>query len=174
VVQAGKKAFLTLNNVQPSQAGTYRVIVTNAAFTSLNVTTTCILTVLPDTDGDGLPDAWETAHGLSAADPADAALDRDGDGQNNATEYRSGTSPTDAASCLKLEGITQSNGTATVSFNAASNQTYTVEWCADLGGGTWTKLTDVIARPSNRTETVTDGSATDAARFYRVITPRKP
>jgi hypothetical protein len=27
----------------------------------------------PDTDGDGLPDAWETAHALNPADPADAA-----------------------------------------------------------------------------------------------------
>jgi hypothetical protein len=74
---------------------------------------------------------------------------------------------------LKIATVTQSNGQATVSFNAASNQTYTVEWCADLGGE-WTKMTDVIARPNTRTETVTDASTTDAARFYRVSTPRKP
>jgi hypothetical protein len=149
VVQTGRKAFLTLKNVQTNQAGTYRVIVTNAA-------------------------AWETAHGLSSTDATDAALDLDGDGHSNATEYRSGTSPTDAASCLKLEGITQSNGTATVSFNAASNQTYTVEWCAQPDGSAWSKLTDLIARPNTRTETVTDGTASDAARFYRVVTPRRP
>ena len=58
--------------------------------------------------------------------------------------------------------------------NAVSNQTYTVEWCADLGGGAWTKLTDIIGRPSNRMETVTDDHATDFARFYRVSTPRQP
>lgn len=28
----------------------------------------------PDSDGDGLPDAWETAHALKPADPADAAF----------------------------------------------------------------------------------------------------
>ena len=53
-------------------------------------------------------------------------------------------------------------------------QTYTVEWCADLGGGTWTKLTDLIARANDRTETVTDGTASAATRFYRVLTPRRP
>jgi len=121
----------------------------------------------------GLPDAWETAHGLSAADATDASLDLDGDGHSNLAEYRSGTSPTDAASCLKLEGITQSNGTATVSFNAASNQTYTVEWCADLGGA-WTKLTDVLARPTGRMESVVDSNGSEHCRFYRVVTPRRP
>ena len=150
------------------------MIVTNAASTTLNVTTTCILTVLPDTDGDGLPDAWETANGLNAAAAADALLDSDGDGQSNLAEYRSGTSPTNAASLLKLESLAHASGEATVRFNAASNQTYTVEWCAQPGGVAWSKLTDVVARPNNRTETVIDGSASDAVRFYRVITPRQP
>jgi len=33
-----------------------------------------------DTDGDGLPDDWETAHGSDPSDPADGATDPDGDG----------------------------------------------------------------------------------------------
>lgn len=33
-----------------------------------------------DADRDGLPDAWETAHGLNPADASDGPLDSDGDG----------------------------------------------------------------------------------------------
>jgi hypothetical protein len=132
------------------------------------------LTVLPDSDGDGLPDAWETGHGLNSSEAADALLDSDGDGQTNLAEYRSGTNPTSAASYLKLESVSHANGQTTVNFNATSNQTYTVEWCAQLNGGAWSKLSDVVARSNNRLESVTDGNADDAVRFYRVVTPRRP
>lgn len=33
-----------------------------------------------DRDADGMPDDWETAHGLDPVDPADGPVDRDGDG----------------------------------------------------------------------------------------------
>ena len=36
-----------------------------------------------DSDHDGIPDAWEKAHGLNPADPAD----RDSDGYTNLEEY---------------------------------------------------------------------------------------
>ena len=171
MILAEKKSFFTLNNVQTSNGGQYRVVITNAALPTLTLNTTWNLTVLPDADGDGLPDAWESAHGLSSAD---ALADSDGDGQRNLGEYRSGTNPTNVASLLKLEGVTHASGQATVSFNAVSNQTYTVEWCAQPAGGAWSKLADMVARPNTRTESVTDGTASDAAHFYRVITPRRP
>jgi hypothetical protein len=40
-----------------------------------------------DSDGDGMPDAWESAHGLNPGDPGDAGLDRNGDGYTNVEEY---------------------------------------------------------------------------------------
>ncbi|HVT89593.1 MAG TPA: hypothetical protein VHD56_12125 [Tepidisphaeraceae bacterium] len=46
-----------------------------------------------DTDHDGLPDDWETAHGLNPRDPADANLDKDNDGYTNLEEYINGTDP---------------------------------------------------------------------------------
>lgn len=43
-----------------------------------------------DTDRDGLPDAWELAHGLNPADPGDGAADRNGDGFTNLEDYLNG------------------------------------------------------------------------------------
>jgi hypothetical protein len=40
-----------------------------------------------DTDCDGMPDTWETAHALDPADPADRNEDRDADGYTNLEEY---------------------------------------------------------------------------------------
>ena len=49
-----------------------------------------------DSDGDGLPDAWEAQYPsiLNPLDPNDANLDSDGDGLTNWKEYLYGTDPT--------------------------------------------------------------------------------
>ncbi len=40
-----------------------------------------------DSDDDGLPDAWETAHGLNPSDPADGPQDRNHDAYTNLEDY---------------------------------------------------------------------------------------
>lgn len=50
--------------------------------------------VAVDTDGDGLPDDWETKYGLDVAQN-DADADKDGDGFTNAEEHAAGTDPSD-------------------------------------------------------------------------------
>ncbi len=40
-----------------------------------------------DSDGDGMPDTWESAHGLNPRDAHDGAADRNGDGWTNLEEW---------------------------------------------------------------------------------------
>lgn len=47
----------------------------------------------PDGDNDGMPDAWESRHGLLPADSSDAWADPDRDGYGNLEEFLNGTDP---------------------------------------------------------------------------------
>src|SRR5205085_945665 len=55
-----------------------------------------------DTDGDGMPNWWELAHGFATNDSSDAVLDTDSDGQNNLAEFLAGTDPRNAASVFQI------------------------------------------------------------------------
>ncbi|CAM4172870.1 M4 family metallopeptidase [Pseudoalteromonas byunsanensis] len=46
-----------------------------------------------DSDEDGMPDSWETTHGLDPNDASDAASDSDGDNLTNLEEYNNSTDP---------------------------------------------------------------------------------
>ncbi|MBN1510878.1 MAG: hypothetical protein JXB13_02600, partial [Phycisphaerae bacterium] len=47
----------------------------------------------PDADSDGMPDAWETAHGLNPLNASDAGGNPDHDAYNNLQEYQHDTDP---------------------------------------------------------------------------------
>lgn len=46
-----------------------------------------------DSDNDGLPDEWETAHGLNPNDASDATKDLNGDGYTNIEDFLNGLDP---------------------------------------------------------------------------------
>jgi hypothetical protein len=122
--------FFTLTNVQAAAAGNYRLVVKNQALPAPGVASGfATLAVLSDTDGDGIPDEWESSHGLDPGSNSDRNADSDGDGMANWQEYIAGTNPTNAASYLKVayiwSGIT-SNQQVRLEFNAVSNKTYSI------------------------------------------------
>jgi hypothetical protein len=165
-------AGLVLANGITSSNYELRLVIFNEANLSPGVLIRFTNTVVADFDRDGIPDVVENSLGLSPTDPADGNGDLDHDGMSNKAEYIAGTDPANPASYLKITSITAGGG-ATLTFGAVSNKTYTIQYTEGLGGGVWTKLKDVFARSTNRTETVFDPNST-TNRYYRVATPFVP
>lgn len=163
--------FLVLTNVRSSLSNVY-VTVANAANPAGVSSSPVQLTVLADSDADGLPDVWESAMGFGTNNPADGLADTDGDGMVNWQEFVAGTDPTNALSFLAVSVNLATNG-AVIRFGAVSNKTYAIEYRDGLSFGAWTNLADLPARPLNRVEILTDpGFVTN--RFYHVKTPARP
>ena len=66
-----------------------------------------------DSDGDGLPDSWETANGLDPGDPADASSDPDNDNLTNLEEFGLRTDPQENDTDMDglLDGVESNTGT---------------------------------------------------------------
>ncbi len=146
-----------------------RVVITNAALSTTPLTTTFAVTVLADSDGDGLSDLWEqTYFGDSRA--ASPGTDTDGDGVSNLDEQTAGTDPNDPSSYLKIDTIAVP-GTPRLTFGAIANRAYSVEYAEEFAPGLWNRLSSIAARTINWTAVVIDPS-TNAQRFYRLATPK--
>src|SRR6185436_11172178 len=115
----------------------YAIIVTNAGRPAGLLSSSALLTFLADSDGDGIPDAWESQYGFNPTNATDRLADADGDGMLNWQEYEAGTDPTNALSYLKVEltGPRRSTDPTTIEFLALSNKTYTVQYNNSLSGG---------------------------------------
>jgi len=129
--------------------------------------------IAADRDGDGMPDAWEDAYQLNADDPSDAALDSDGDGLSNLAEYLSGTDPRNAASALKIDSVTESNGTLILRFTAVANRSYTIQYRGNAASGAWQELTNITGQATTQSVDVPD-SVNGGTRYYRLTTPALP
>lgn len=135
-----------------------------------NLTTTPVM----DSDGDGMPDVWETTHGLNPNNANDANLDSDRDGMTNLQEYWAGTDPNNAASTLRLTSFVNA-GSITLAFTAAANRTYSIQYRDSLADGIWQKIGDITAQSNTGPVFVTDPGANPMkARFYRLATPAVP
>jgi hypothetical protein len=128
-----------------------------------------------DSDGDGMPDSWETAHGLNPNSSGDASADLDGDGLTNLQEYLSGSDPRDGKSALRLDAISFSAGQAVLRFSALAGKSYSVQYKDSLSGGTWITLRSFDPQSSTQATELSDAIPPNTlSRFYRLTTPKAP
>jgi hypothetical protein len=120
-----------------------------------------------DADADGLPDAWETAHGLNPANPADALADPDADGQSSLAEYAAGTGPDDPASHFTFRAIADPSTGVRLTFDAAPGRQFTLQSTQDLSGSPWITRTIIPATAAARRLEITLPQ-TQARELYRI------
>jgi len=124
-----------------------------------------------DTDADGMPDVWESAHLFNPNDPADAGLDADDDGQSNLAEYRAGTDPRNAGSLLRITSIAREANDTRISWTTVGSHHYLLRAGTNPAGGISNNVSPLISVPpggESTTNYLHSGGATQPRQFYRV------
>lgn len=164
------KATLTITNVQLSDANTYSVVITNLANASPGMlSSNALLTVLADSDGDHIPDNWESAHGFNINLASDATLDTDGDGMTNLQEYKAGTDPRDRESVLRLGRVMMDGNDVRIGFYGVQGKKYRLEWLEDVVAEVWTKVIDFKVGTVLNLDLIDTGAASRPNRIYRIV-----
>ena len=125
----------------------------------------------PDTDANGLPDAWEAAYGITNPN-----ADNDGDGQSNLAEYRANTNPTNAASALRILGVErQPGGAITLRWSSVGGTRYRVQYSDGGAAGPFMNILRSIEDEMDNapcgqgsTQSFTDPAPASGVRFYRI------
>lgn len=133
--------------------------------------------VLPDleqdTDQDGIPDRWETQHGMNPKDPSDAASDVDHDGLTAWEEYVGASDPqVPCVGCrLVITGVVPEPVGLRLTFVAERGLGYVVEQSQTLDGP-WQEVATVEASELGAGESgpvsVLVPGGTEPSSFYRI------
>ncbi len=135
---------LPVNGLAPGTTYHYRVTITSAAGTVVGADAAFTTAAFVDSDGDGLPDDYETAHGFDPHNAADALADTDGDGQSNLAEYVAGTDPASAADSFRVLGVSAAGANVTVQFTTVFGKHYVIERTPSLSAPAWTAVSAIL------------------------------
>ncbi len=165
---ANVNAALNVAGLAPGMTYHFRIIAQNSAGTSTGADRTFATAAFLDSDGDGIPNGWETANAFNPTLASDALLDADGDGMCNRDEYAAGTDPRNAASALRITAVARIGADVAISWPSVFGKRYAVQTRGDLVSGAWSVLQNNIAG-TGALLNITDPAAT-APRFYRIVT----
>lgn len=124
-----------------------------------------------DSDGDGIPDAWELLK-LGNLSTGNGTSDRDGDGVSDAGEYLADTDPTDPNSALRITAYSAASGgsPATIEWTSVATRLYRIQKRTNWNPGSpWDDIGLNLISPDPGNTTTRD--FTDPAsphRFFRV------
>jgi hypothetical protein len=131
-----------------------------------------------DTDGDGIPDAWELEK-FGSLTVANALSDHDGDGFKDVNEYLADTDPNDPNDFLRITYYSTSAGgsPATMTWKSRPTREYQVLKRTLVDTGTWTDVgLGLISPDAGTTTTRFFADSFSLERFFRVqaVKPLSP
>ncbi len=120
----------------------------------------------PDTNTNGLPDAWEALYGVT-----DPNADADGDGLNNLVECRSNTNPTNAASGLRILQVERDyTGEVNLVWASVGGTRYRVQYSdGETNGGLGGPFVDIPRPLEDEMDTAPSGE--ESAQSFNDIAP---
>jgi len=129
-----------------------------------------------DSDGDGIDDAWEIAHGLDPLSAADAEVDADQDGTSNRQEFLAGTDPHDPVDRFRITAIRrvtlEASARIEVQFTCQANRRYSLHVSELSPLGPWIRVASLTAQSdAAQTNLFEIAPQLEQARYYRLTIP---
>jgi len=134
----------------------------------INLTTLATLSLAaPDSDNDGIADAWEYGHTNTLLVLPDG--DSDGDGVPDLGEYAADTDPFDAGELLQITDFQALETTNWVEWPVKATRLYTLQHAVALSNGMgWAMTSSPFVPPADIDVMEEVPGVVDTNRFYRV------